>query len=211
MKQFTIALLLFNFSIAAFSQSKESAVTKIYGQLATGGSNHNGLLGEISVQAVIGNKWVSTLSYQNIEADPKNLPENYKRGYTLLFLYDEFPATKMDVISLTGGRLFNMGRKTWATLEAGPSLVSGHKMSFTPQPVVTDGFFYTSSNYNVNEEEKVTTIGGTLKADFNWAMLPYVGLGFGAFANFNSIQSPVGGQIKLMIGWLNPKKKQSKG
>jgi len=71
MKQIIIALLLFNFPTVAFSQTKESAVTKVYGQFATGGSNHNGLIGEISVQTVIRNKWVSTFSYQNIEVDPK--------------------------------------------------------------------------------------------------------------------------------------------
>ncbi len=207
MKQIIIALLLFNFATVAFGQTKESAFTKVYGQLAAGGSNHNGLMGEMSIQAVIRDKWVSTFSYQNMEVDPKNLPQNYKRGYSLLFLYDAYPTTKMDVISLTGGRLFKMGRKTWATFEAGPSLVSGEKMTFSPQTVITDGFFYTSSNYAINKEAKTTTLGGTLKADFNWALLPYVGLGAGAFANFNAIQSPVGGQIKLMIGWLNTKKK----
>lgn len=34
-----------------------------------------------------------------------------------------------------------------------------------------------------------------------------VGVGAGAFANFNSIQSPVGGYLKIMIGWMNTKKK----
>ena len=163
----------------------------------------------MGLQAVIKNKWVATFSYQNIEVEPKNLPKDYKQGFTFPFFYDVFPATNLDVFSVTGGRFFEMGRTTWFTLEGGVSLVSGEKMTFTQQPVITDGFFYTSSNYAA-DKEKATTIGGLLKADFNWALLPYVGLGAGAFANFNSIQSPIGGQIKLTIGWMNTKKKGNK-
>lgn len=209
MKQTIVATLLLLFSTMAFAQKNETAETKLYAQLAAGGSNHNGLVSEIGLQAIIQKRWVTTLSYQNIEVDPKNLPGDYKQGYTLLFFYDVFPATQMDVFSLTGGRFFEMGRTTWFTLEGGLSLISGEKISFTTQPVITDGFFYTSSNYAINQE-KATTVGGLLKADFNWALLPYLGLGAGAFANFNSIQSPVGGQIKLMIGWMNTKKKTNK-
>ena len=44
-----------------------------------------------------------------------------------------------------------------------------------------------------------------LKADFNWAFLPFMGVGAGAFANFSSIQSPAGFQLKLIIGWMNRK------
>jgi hypothetical protein len=78
-------------------------------------------------------------------------------------------------------------------------------MEFTSQPVKTDGL-YTSSNYSVKSENK-TGFGVMLKSDFNWAILPYVGLGAGVFANLNSIQSPVGFEIKILCGWLNTKRK----
>jgi hypothetical protein len=103
------------------------------------------------------------------------------------------------------GKYFETGRKTWFTTEAGLSIVSGQELKFTSQPIET-GFLYWSSNYSVQKENK-TTIGGVLKADFNWAFLPFAGLGAGVYANFNSIQSPVGFEIKLLIGKMNTKRK----
>ncbi|MEO7394612.1 MAG: hypothetical protein ABIU11_06680, partial [Chitinophagaceae bacterium] len=104
---------------------------------------------------------------------------------------------------------FQAGQKLWFTTEAGLSIVNGEKMSFTRQPETSDRYFYSSSNFSIKKETK-TTIGGMLKADFNWAVLPYLGLGAGVFANFNSIQSPLGFQFKIIIGWLNSKKPLSK-
>jgi len=46
-----------------------------------------------------------------------------------------------------------------------------------------------------------------LKADFNWAFSSFAGLGGGVFANINSIQSPVGFHIKLIVGKMNREKK----
>jgi hypothetical protein len=159
---------------------------------------------------VLKNKWVSTLSYQSVAIDPKGLPGDYKQGYTFLFpfvLSDEFPAADMNIFSLTAGKFFPAGRKLWFTTEVGLSLVNGDVMSFTPQPVVTDGFFYTSSNYSAKKEKK-TSVGAMIRADMDWAILPFAGLGAGAFANFNSIQSPIGFEIKLMVGWMNNKKQR---
>jgi len=99
-----------------------------------------------------------------------------------------------------------LGRKTWITTEAGLSIVSGEKMSFTSKPVVND-ILYVSSNYSTHKESQ-SAVGGILKADFNWVFTPYLGLGVGAFAAVNSIQSPVGGEIKLIAGWLNTKGKK---
>jgi hypothetical protein len=113
----------------------------------------------------------------------------------------------MNLFSFTGGKCWEAGSKIWFTAEAGISIVTGEKMIFTSQPVVWDGW-YVSSNYAVKKENK-TTIGGMLKADFNWAFLPSMGLGAGVFANFNSIQTPVGEQIKLIFGWMNYKGRKS--
>ena len=203
----SILLLLCLVCSVTFSQAKEKPIKKIYLQVAAGLSNHSGAFYEAGIQAVLKNNWVTTFSYHGIEMNPKNLPSDYERGYVYLIFpfYDEFPVTKMDLFSFTAGKFFEAGRKIWFTTEAGFSIVNGEMVNFSKQPVAWDGI-YKSSNYSVKKEKK-TTIGGMLKADFNWAVLPYVGLGAGIFANFNSIQSPVGGQIKLIIGWLNSKKK----
>ena len=65
---------------------------------------------------------------------------------------------------------------------------------------------YTSSNYALQTEKK-TTVGGIIKADVDWAFCPYMGIGAGVFGSFNSFATPVGFQLKLICGWLNPKKK----
>ena len=92
------------------------------------------------------------------------------------------------------------------TTEAGLLIINGQTYSFTRQPVTNNGLYF-SSNYAANVESK-TTIGGMPKADFNWAILRFLGLGAGVFANFNSLQSLVGFQVKLMLGKLNLKRKQ---
>jgi hypothetical protein len=196
-----------------YGQTKETSVKKIYLQLGAGSGNQNGTFSEFGIQAILKNNWVTTFSYHNMEIDPKNLPANYEPGYTVVLIFpipDGYPDTKMNIYSLTGGKCFKAGRKIWFTTEAGFSIVNGEKMSFTPQPVEESYWligYSVTSNYSVKKEKK-TTIGGMLKADFNWAFLPYVGLGAGVFANFNSIQSPVGYQLKLTCGWMNSKKKR---
>ena len=186
---------------------KEIALKKMYVQAATGPSTQNGAVYEFGLQAVLKHNWVATFSYQNIEMDPKGLPSDYEQGYTYILVLpfpDVYPVTKMNLFSFTGGKCFEMGRKIWFTTEAGFSIVNGDNMTFTPQDVTDDGM-YISSNYAVKKENK-TTIGAMLKADFNWAFSSYVGLGVGAFANFSSIQSPVGIQVKLISGWLRKKR-----
>jgi len=204
-------LLMFQFIciLESKGQVTEKPLNKLYLELATGGTSHNGALGGLGLQGMLKNNWVATVSYQNLDIDPKNLPSDYEQGYTLIFVIpfpDEMPSTNMNIISFTGGKRFGSGRKTWFTTEAGISVISGDKFSFTKQPVKQQGL-YTTSNYDVKSEAK-TTVGAMLKADFNWAFTPYVGLGAGAFVNFSSMQTPVGGHIKLIVGWLNTKKKK---
>lgn len=213
MKKVIILTLLLSFVTISFcqqtsSEAKESSLKKFYLQAGTGFASSNGVALDFGIQAILKSNWTAGISYKLIEMDPKNLPDNYEQGVTYIFffpVYDEFPYNHMDVFSLTIGKYFETGRKTWFTTEAGLSLVNGQKMTFTSQTVTSD-FFHKSSNYSVQKENK-TGFGGVLKADFNWAVLPYVGLGAGVFANFNSVQSAAGCEVKLLLGWLNTKRK----
>lgn len=201
-------LLLCLLCFAANGQAKQPVVKKIYSQVGGGPASQDGTVSEFGIQAVLKNNWTTTVSYQSIEMDPRDLPADYKSGYTIILvfpIYDVYPVLKMNLFSLTAGKLFEAGRSTWFTTEAGFSIINGEKMNFTSQPVVQD-VWYSTSNYAIKKENK-TTIGGMLKADFNWAFLPFLGLGAGAFANFNSIQSPVGFQVKIICGWMNRKSK----
>jgi hypothetical protein len=203
-----LLIFQFVFNLESKAQVTEKPLTKLYLELATGPTTDNGAFGGLGLQGMLKNNWVATVSYQQLDINPKNLPSDYEQGYTVIILPfpDEMPATTMNIISFTGGKRIGSGRKTWFTTEAGISVISGDEFSFTKQPVEHYDL-YTTSNYNVKKEAK-TTIGAMLKADFTWAFTPYVGLGAGAFVNVSSLQTPVGGQIKLMVGWLNTKKKK---
>jgi hypothetical protein len=197
-------LLLCLLSIVTICQTKETPFKKFYLEAATGVTNKNGISVELGIQAILKNNWTTTITYQKIEMDPKNLPSNYKEGVTLIIfipVYDDFPFSKLNIFGFTAGKFYGTGRKTWFTAEAGLSIVNGEKIVFTPQPVVHE-IFYTSSNYSFRKENK-TTIGGMLKADFNWAFTSFMGAGSGVFANFNSIQTPLGFQLKLILGKMN--------
>ena len=67
----------------------------------------------------------------------------------------------------------------------------------------------TSSNYSSSKESK-GTMGVAMRADLNWGFASFMGLGCGAFANINSIQSPIGFQVKLMVGNMGREKKNRK-
>lgn len=201
-------LLLVAFS-SLQAQTNKSVFTKAYLQLSSGPATHNGAMGQLAIQAVLKNNWTASFSYYNIDMDPKGMPGDYQPGYTILLIFpipDVLPESNVVAYNLSGGKFFNLGRKTWATTEAGVSVVKGNQFTFRRQAVTSDGWFYTSSNYATTKAAK-TTVGGLLKADINWAFASFAGLGVGAFANFNSIQSPVGGELKLMVGWMNRKPK----
>ncbi len=201
--------------IVANGQIKEKSIKKIYFQAADGISTRNGSSAELGIQVVLKSNWITSVSYKQIEIKPQNLPADYKQGFTTILIFpfnDAMPVNNINFINFTLGKYFEISKTTWITAEAGLSIVTGDKFYFNSQRVVSTGYLiggYTSSNYSVNNEKK-TTIGGILKADFNWSILPYWGIGAGVFANFNSIQSPVGFHIKLISGWLNMKKNYKK-
>jgi len=186
-------------------QAKQTGFKRIYFQAGTGLTSSKGVSFNLGVQAVLKNNWVATISYQGIEMDAKNTPADYEPELDFVFS-DPMPTNDMKVFNFTMGKYFETGRKTWFTTEAGLAVVSGQELKFTSKPTESLGFLHWSANYSVQKENKAT-IGGVLKADFNWAFLPFAGLGAGVFANFNSIQSPVGFEIKLLIGKMNTKRK----
>lgn len=213
MKKIIICNILLVLAAASFCQqtnneAKKSSIKKFYLQTGAGITTGDGTAVDFGMQAVLKNEWTIGISYKSIEMKPKNLPGNYERGVVIaLFFpfYDEWPYNEMDIISVTLGKYFETGRKTWFTAEGGLSFVNGQKIEFTSQPVVTE-LFYISSNYSYKKEDK-TGVGAMLKADFNWAVLPFAGVGAGFFANINSVQSALGFEVKFICGWLNTKRK----
>jgi hypothetical protein len=193
-----------------YGQKKETSLKKIYLHADAGITNFDGGFGELGVQAIFKHNWVATVSYQTIDMEAKNLPADYDPGFSIINVLfgDGNPTTTMNVVNVMGGKCFESGRRIWFTTEAGLSVGSGDKLNFSSQPAGTIDYV-SSANYSVRKE-KVTTVGLVLKADFNWAFCPFLGLGAGVFANLNSLQSPVGFRIKLIGGWMNLKPKTNK-
>jgi hypothetical protein len=213
-KLFSAMLIVINLS--AFGQTKETTINKMYLQLGTGASSYKGISGEVAIQAVFKNNWISSFSYNSLTMDPKNVPSDYRPGYTtVLFIsYDNSPTVTMDVYSLTTGKYFKTGRNTWFSTEAGLSYVNGEKVNYTRNAGNLSGWNLIfigeePSNYNTTVE-KQATMGGVLKADFNWAFASVAALGAGFNTNLNPLQSTVGFEVKLSLGWMNVKKKGSR-
>jgi hypothetical protein len=200
------------FITTATGQTK--SINKFYLQGSAGGGIHESASYDLGIQSIIKNKWSATLSYQELSMTPKNLPADYQAetGYVLFIPYTYTPDTKMSLLSLTAGRYFKLGRNTWATTEAGLSYVSGEKVSFQHSEVTSSNVFIaasTSSNYTTTKENK-SGVGFMMRTDVNWAFSSFMGLGAGFFANINSIQSPIGFHIKLLVGNMGREKKNRK-
>jgi hypothetical protein len=206
MKKMTLILILLASIFTASAQNSKPSITKFYGEMGAGPTNYEGGGGAFSLRTVLSNKWTFGVSYQNLTMDAHNQPKDYHPGIIWLLILpipDIVPTIDMSVISLTAGRVFPAGRKVWFTADAGLSFVSGQEVQFTPQRV-TGSYPHQSSNYLTSVKDK-SSLGGLLKADFNWALTRFMGLGAGAFANINGIQSPVGFQLKLIIGKMGIK------
>ncbi len=215
---FFIPLFVYSaFTVKA--QTAETGVKKIYLQAGGGVTTHSGSNNEIGVQAVVNNKWSATFSYQSFSMKPANLPSDYQpeTGIVFFFPYTKNITVDMKLFSLTAGKYFPISRNTWFTTEAGLSIVNGQKANFQPATQTTTDpalllilTSITTSNYTTTIENK-TTLGGMIRADLNWAFTSFMGLGAGVFANFNSIQSPIGANLKLTLGLMGTHKATKKG
>ena len=211
---FCFIIFLFN-CFTAKAQINENRLTKFYLQGAAGASTRSGGNIELSLQGVVNKKWSFTLSYHDLTMRPKNLPADYQAetGVVLFFPYTDYAEVNMKLFSVTAGKFIPLARNSWVTTEAGFSIVNGEKASFQKTERQDIGFLFyygTTSNYNSTIEKK-TAVGGMLRADFNWAFCRFMGMGAGVFANFNSIQSPIGFNLKLTVGAMGRHKKLKRG
>jgi hypothetical protein len=223
-KNLLICLTLFLISYMSATAQQEKTITKFYLQGAIGGGTFNHIYSDVSLQAILKNKWSLSLAYQTLEdMKPNNIPNDYipasGKGQFLFIPYSytgSVDNVNMKLVSLTGGRYFKLGRNTWATTEAGLSYVKGQKTKFNSIPISSGSTNYllgwedyTTSNYETTVENK-NTIGLMAKADVNWAFASFMGIGCGVYGNLNSIQSPVGFHVKLMVGMMGREKRHKR-
>ena len=221
-KNLLICLTVFLISFTSATGQQDKTIAKFYVQGALGGGTFGHLYSDVTLQAILKNKWSLSLGYQTLEEmKPNNIPSDYipktGSGEFLFFPYSytgSVDNVNMKLLSLTGGRYFKLGRNTWATTEAGFSYVKGQKMKFSSIPITSGSTNYilgwedyTTSNYETTVQNK-STIGLMAKADVNWAFASFMGIGCGVYGNLNSIQSPVGFHVKLMVGLMGREKRR---
>jgi len=207
--QIGLGILFLTFFITTTAQTK--AINKFYLHAGAGWGTYESGLFDLGVQAIIKNKWSATLSYQSLTMRPKNRPADYQpeTGYVLFIPYTYEVEANMTITSLTAGRYFKLGKNTWATTEGGLSYVSGDKVNFERTEVTSGNIIIaasTTSNYQTTKETK-SSVGVAMRADLNWGFASFMGLGCGVFTNINSIQSPIGFQVKLLVGKMGREKK----
>ena len=193
-------------TINLLGQSTEKFLSKIYFQAEAGVSTRSGLPAGFGLQAITKNNWTGTVSYHTIDLEPKNLPRDYSAGTTIVFFIpipQKKPSVDMKIITFGLGRNHPLGKNTWLTTEGGISFVKGKKIEFTKDSYSQSTWIFIAgeipSNYTYTRENE-TGVGAMLKADLHWAFASFAGLGAGVFTNINSIQSPVGFQLKLIVG-----------
>jgi len=208
--QLIFGILLCALALNLMAQTTKP-LSKVYLQAGAGAGTYNSSDFDLGLKAVLNNKWSMTLSYKGLEMRPKNLPSDYQAetGYVLFIPYAYEATTDMSLVSLTAGKYFRLGKNFWATTEGGLSYVKGEKVSFERTQSVNTNILIaatTTSNYNSIKENR-STVGAMFQADINWAFSSFMGLGAGVYANVNSIQSPVGFNIKLLVGKMGREKK----
>lgn len=142
--------------------------------------------------------------------DAKNQPSDYQPGTIGLIIIgipDSYDPQQLNIFSGTVGKYFPLERNVWLTTEAGVSIANGYKFQFTRQNVETDSWGSKTSNYKVTRES-ATGLGGMLKADLMWGFSSFAGFGFGVYGNANSVQSSLGCEFKLLLGYINREKKK---
>jgi len=186
-------------------------LSKLYLEGGAGGGNYKSTTADLGMKMIIKDKWSMNLSYKYLEMDPKNLPSDYKpeTGYVFFIPYTYSVTSDMQIVSLTAGKYFNLGRNIWSTTEGGLSYVKGEKIGFQKVQQTSTNILIAesnSSNYSTIKENK-SSVGFMMQADINWAFASFMGIGAGVYANLNSIQSPIGFNVKLLVGKMGREKK----
>lgn len=208
--QVSVGILVCASALTSTAQNSRP-LSKIYLQTGAGGGTNKSNDFDLGLKTVLNNKWSVTLSYKSLEMKPKNMPSDYQpeTGYLFFIPYTYDVTTAMTLVSITAGKYFTLGKNFWATTEGGLSYVKGEKVNFDPTQSTTSSIIIvttTSSNYNITKQNR-STAGAMFQADVNWAFTSFMGLGAGVYANVNSVQSPVGFNVKLLIGKMGREKK----
>jgi len=201
-----LMLLSLFWCVSVQGQQKKSSSTRIFLETGGGGGTHKSEAYLLGLKTSFKDKWGLGLSYMGLNMTPANLPSDYipGSGYFLIFGYQDDLKVNMDLVTFSMSKDYRLDKTLWGSTSAGISYVNGDKLSYQKTQVTTSDIYIagsTSSNYNITREKKSAT-GFMLQTDVNIALTPFLGMGGGFFANFNSIQSTIGFEAKLLLGNL---------
>lgn len=191
---------------------EETFIKRAFIEGSIGGTTRKGHSSKYGMQVVFRKDWIGSITRQETIMQLKNLPKDYSPGSGFFIFVptgDETPRQELTSTDVTAGKMFEVSRSFFGSVQAGIAFTSGNSYTFTRQPVVTENLllgYSESSNYKTAVEKKDAT-GGVIKADLVWAFSSFAGVGLGAVANFNSVQSFAGFELKLVLGWMNRRSK----
>lgn len=222
---FIWVLILLGWSPKSFSQSI-TPISKLYlntGIMVKPQRGSDGTGGELGFSVVVRNKWSFTFSFHDLTMNPSNLPKDfdpgYSEGFALILPYsgpDLDPNISCKLYSITMGRYYPLGKRSWFQLEGGPSFVSSYKTSFTSQPVTSGSVNYligyenyTTSNYTMKKEKK-SGMGLLLRADIQQAISRHLAMGVSFHSCLSGIQSPLFFEVRMLGGHFGIPRKTKK-
>ncbi|HSC54135.1 MAG TPA: hypothetical protein VLC98_10955 [Phnomibacter sp.] len=192
-------------------ETKPWHVRRAYGS-ANAGTGH-----AFSLNIHFENQWVAFTSYSAESMKAKDLPADFKNGYTMvLFFGAENPTPKDEFHSfnLGMGKVFTKpSDKFWIMGTAAINIGEYKKATFTRNTNQTDPSiinvlllaYAEEDNYN-HTYNKSMSIGTTLGLQTNVTLCRYIGLGAGAHVQLTTAGVIPGAWLGLNVGLLRPKK-----
>src|SRR5690242_1204665 len=211
MKRFLLITIMFVFTILSNAQNEDSLIVidsviasdkdslkTLYLEFGGGPCSSDGGFYQFSITFSVRKNWVGSISFYLFKLIPDNLPDDFKPGHEFSGIAFgkkvNWPKRNIGALNFTAGKKFSLVKNVFATMQTGLSIGGGEEISYKSQTVTG-----TSSNYSITKKS-TGLIGGLLKADLNFAFASWLGLGFGCIYSFNSIQSAIGPEFKLLLG-----------
>ena len=174
-------------------ESQADKHSKIYFSLGGGAGIKSQLMG-FGGTCILPKEWGFSLSYKGSNYQARNLPSDYYQGLDFQKPFDYLHVLSFNYLKefSTSTKLIRYG------IEGGPSLVTEGIAAFTYKPLngLEDLF---ESNYSYSYTKK-STVGLSVRAKIEFPLTRFAGLEIAGFANVNSFQSIIGGEIYLTLG-----------
>ena len=189
---------LFLNSLHAQKEEKQKGIPELSALYLNGGGGKafSGSVYGFGGSFILSNHWGGSLSLWIDEHQSNNSPLDYTRGVP--FGSNCPPTDYIKCISAALLREFPTYGKLRFSVEAGPSYVTFKEVVFTP----SQNQKWFSPNYDATYPATQRTIGLALRGRIDWPFSRFAGLEFAAISNINSLQSFLGFEAGLNLGFV---------